>query len=111
MTILHGGDLGDNDLGARTGNVLSRGFWGGQMYGSGERGIATHVVGHEQKPPIHARHMRPRCSMIPRGESPSNAMLRRHIFLIKDTRKIKRCSKSEQECRKEYCNICQSPQP
>lgn len=40
----------------KTSHTLSREFWKGQLHGSG--------VG---RTPIHATHMRPRCSVIPGG--------------------------------------------
>ncbi|KAI0185285.1 hypothetical protein EV127DRAFT_515449 [Xylaria flabelliformis] len=71
MNILCG-DSARSDTTAQTGKILARGFWRGQMYGSGERGIASHGTRHAKKMatgPIHARHMRSRCSVIPRANS------------------------------------------
>lgn len=42
-----------------TERLLSPEFWRGQMHGGGSKG------------PIHARHMRPRCSIIPSGKPSS----------------------------------------
>ncbi|KAI0862286.1 hypothetical protein F4860DRAFT_123398 [Xylaria cubensis] len=66
------GDSARSDTTAQTGKILARGFWRGQMYGSGERGITSHGTRHAKKMatgPIHARHMRSRCSVIPRANS------------------------------------------
>jgi hypothetical protein len=45
--------------------VLSREFWRGQLHGGG--GVGGGGVGG----PVHARHMRSRCSLIPVGEKAS----------------------------------------
>ncbi|KAI1743826.1 hypothetical protein F4680DRAFT_407618 [Xylaria scruposa] len=73
MHILFGNDPAKSDTTTQTGKILARGFWRGQMYGSGERGITSHGTRHAKKMAtgsIHARHMRSRCSVIPR-ETPS----------------------------------------
>ncbi|KAI1752983.1 hypothetical protein F4782DRAFT_540010 [Xylaria castorea] len=72
MDILCGGDSETPDATAQTGKILAREFWRGQMYGSGERGIISNETRHAKKRatgPIHARHMRSRCSIIPRAKS------------------------------------------
>ncbi|TRX92587.1 hypothetical protein FHL15_006514 [Xylaria flabelliformis] len=71
MNILICGDSAIFDSTAQTGKILARGFWRGQMYGSGERGITSHGTRHAKKMatgPIHTRHMRSRCAVIPRGK-------------------------------------------
>ena len=46
----------------RAERLLCREFWRGQLHGSGS------------KAPVHARHMRSRCSVVPRGRSRSNSL-------------------------------------
>lgn len=42
--------------------LLSREYWRGQLHGGGG------VGGNGPAGPVHARHMRSRCSLIPLGE-------------------------------------------
>ncbi|KAI1178441.1 hypothetical protein F4777DRAFT_96443 [Nemania sp. FL0916] len=70
MVILCGGDPDKPDATSKTGHILGRGVWRGQMYGTGERGIPSHgtrLVKVKEAGPIHARHMRSRCSVFPHG--------------------------------------------
>lgn len=56
MARYHDEDDQDANRRVKTSHTLSRQFWKGQLHGSG--------LG---RTPIHATHMRPRCSVIPGG--------------------------------------------
>ncbi|KAI1080443.1 hypothetical protein F5B20DRAFT_580109 [Whalleya microplaca] len=62
-----------------TEKLLAREFWRGQMHGTGGRKQSNHhqSKGKQTSPPIHARHMRPKCSIIPRGPDRPNGTSRR----------------------------------
>ncbi|KAK7422443.1 hypothetical protein QQZ08_009495 [Neonectria magnoliae] len=57
-------DFEPHDQVSRAEKLLSREYWRGQMHGMGTKG----PLGHEAsiKGPIHARHMRSRCLIVPR---------------------------------------------
>ncbi|KAI3320522.1 hypothetical protein HD806DRAFT_547355 [Xylariaceae sp. AK1471] len=78
IAILYGETPKRHDTTTKTGKLLAREFWRGQMHGSGGRGNSHHepqttnggqvaMTGHTG--PLHARHMRSRCSVIPRAPS------------------------------------------
>jgi hypothetical protein len=50
-----------NNMSSKAEKVLSREFWRGQLHGGGG------VGGGVSNGPVHARHMRSRCSLIPIG--------------------------------------------
>lgn len=56
MARYHGEHRQNVEKRVKTSQTLSREFWKGQLHGSG--------LG---RTPIHATHMRPRCSVIPGG--------------------------------------------
>lgn len=53
--------------------ILAREYWKGQMHGSGPTDRMTSIQGGtpildaRRGGPVHARHMRSKCSLIPRG--------------------------------------------
>lgn len=59
----HSDTKGPNKTSSKAEKVLSREFWRGQVHGGG--GVGGSGVGGG---PVHARHMRSRCSLVPIGE-------------------------------------------
>ncbi|KAK7409062.1 hypothetical protein QQX98_008766 [Neonectria punicea] len=67
-------DFQPYDQVSRAEKLLSREYWRGQMHGTGTKG----PLGHEAsiKGPIHARHMRSRCLIVPRDPPHNQAETR-----------------------------------
>ncbi len=57
----HSDTKSPSNISSKAEKVLSREFWRGQVHGGGGVG-GVGVTG-----PVHARHMRSRCSLIPLG--------------------------------------------
>ncbi|KAM7221765.1 hypothetical protein V8F06_002758 [Rhypophila decipiens] len=85
-----------NKTKSKTEKLLAREYWRGQMHGSGDKDRATlvqqdqgrEVPGSTSMPkakarvvPVHARHMRSKCSLIPR-ETSSNSRPERNVTLF-----------------------------